>query len=67
MKTILSAIVIAALSVPVSGSLSTARADDSGRVAAGVAGGLLGGLFLGSLLSNPRPAPVYETSEPGVS
>ena len=57
MKKILSAALIASLLVPASATLSTARADDTGRVAAGAAGGFLGGLFLGSVLSHPRPAP----------
>ena len=57
MKKILSAALIAALSVPASTTLSTASADDTGRVVAGAAGGFLGGLFLGSVLSHPRPAP----------
>jgi hypothetical protein len=57
MRKILSAVLIAALSVPASATLSTARADDTGRVVAGAAGGFLGGLFLGSVLSHPRPAP----------
>ena len=57
MKKILCAVLIAALSVPASATLSTARADDTGRVVAGAAGGFLGGLFLGSGLSHPRPAP----------
>jgi hypothetical protein len=57
MKKILPAILITALSVPASATLSTARADDTGRVVAGAAGGFLGGLFLGSVLSHPRPAP----------
>jgi hypothetical protein len=66
MKKILSAILIASLSVPASAMLSTtARADDTGRVVAGAAGGFLGGLFLGSVLSHPRPAPTYEAVEPG--
>jgi hypothetical protein len=65
MKKILFAILIASLSVLASGTLSTARADDSGRVVAGVAGGFLGGMFLGSVLSHPRPAPTYEVAAPG--
>ena len=64
MKKIL--VLIAALSVPASATLSsTARADDTGRVVAGAAGGFLGGLFLGSVLSHPRPAPAYQAVEPG--
>ena len=55
MKKIL--VLIVALSIPASATLSTARADDTGRVVAGAAGGFLGGLFLGSVLSHPRPAP----------
>jgi hypothetical protein len=49
MRKILSAVLIAALSVPASATLSTARADDTGRVVAEAAGGFLGGLFLGSV------------------
>ena len=56
MRNVLSVILIASLSVPASGMLNAARADDTGRVVAGVAGGFLGGLFLGSVL-HPRPAP----------
>jgi hypothetical protein len=62
---ILPAILIASLSVPASGMLSTARADDTGRIVAGAAGGFLGGLFLGGALSHPRPAPAYEDAAPG--
>ena len=72
MKKILSAALIASLLVPASARLSTARADDTGRVVAGAAGGFLGGLFLGSVLSHPRPAPpptyyvaAPEDAEPG--
>jgi hypothetical protein len=68
MKTIRTAILIASLSIPASGMINAARADDSGRVAAGVAGGFLGGMFLGSILSqHPRPAPpppAYEVPPP---
>jgi hypothetical protein len=64
MEKMLSAILIASLSVPASGMLNTARADDTGRVVAGVAGGFLGGLFLGGALSHARPAPRYEDSAP---
>ena len=67
MKKILPAILIAALSVPASATLNTARADDTGRVVAGAAGGFLGGLFLGSVLAHPRPAPpppIYYVAAP---
>ncbi len=40
---------------------TSARADDSGRVAAGIAGGFLGGLLLGGALA---PRPVYPPDAP---
>jgi hypothetical protein len=69
MKKIVSAILIASLSVPTCGMLGTARADDTGRIVAGAAGGFLGGLFLGGALSHSRPAPpppTYYAAEPDV-
>jgi hypothetical protein len=60
MKNVLSALIIATLSIPMTGALNAADAGDSGRIAAGVAGGFLGGLVLGGVLApRPRPAPEY--------
>jgi hypothetical protein len=47
--------IVTALSATATMSMP-ARADDVGRVAAGVAGGVLGGLLLGGALA-PRPYP----------
>ena len=51
--------IVAVLAAPMAIPTS-ARANDDGRVAAGIAGGALGGLFLGGLLAqHPHNEPQY--------
>ncbi len=56
MKRLISAFAVAATVLAAGAPTTSARADDSGRVAAGIAGGFLGGLLLGGALA-PRPYP----------
>ena len=55
MKRLISAFAVAATALAAVAPTTSARADDGGRVAAGIAGGFLGGMLLGGALA-PRPA-----------
>lgn len=63
MKRLISAFAVAATTLAVVAPTTSARADDSGRVAAGIAGGFLGGMLLGGALAPrsvyPPPPPPY--------
>ena len=61
MKRLISAFAVAATALAAVAPTTSARADDSGRVAAGIAGGFLGGLLLGGALA---PRPVYPPDAP---
>ena len=61
MKRLISAFAVAAATLAVVAPTTSARADDSGRVAAGIAGGFLGGMLLGGALA---PRPVYPPPPP---
>jgi len=61
MKRLISAFAVAATALVAVASTTGARADDGGRVAAGIAGGFLGGMLLGGALA---PRPVYPPDGP---
>jgi hypothetical protein len=61
MKRLISAFAVAATALVVVAPTTGARADDGGRVAAGIAGGVLGGMLLGGALA---PRPVYPPDGP---
>jgi hypothetical protein len=61
MKRLISAAVVAATALVAIAPTTGARADDGGRVAAGIAGGFLGGMLLGGALA---PRPVYPPDGP---
>jgi hypothetical protein len=56
MKRLICAVAVAATALAAVAPTTSARADDGGRVAAGIAGGVLGGMLLGGALA-PRPYP----------
>jgi hypothetical protein len=65
MKSLISAFAVAATALAAVAPTTSARADDGGRVAAGIAGGFLGGMLLGGALA-PRPVyPPYGPPPPG--
>ena len=61
MKRWISSFAVAAAILAVVAPATGARADDGGRVAAGIAGGFLGGMLLGGALA---PRPVYPPDGP---
>ena len=64
MKRLICALAVAATAFAAVAPSTGARADDSGRVAAGVAGGFLGGLLIGGALAR-HPAPPPDAPPPG--
>jgi hypothetical protein len=54
---LISAFAVAATALAAVAPTTSARADDGGRVAAGIAGGFLGGMLLGGALAPYDPPP----------
>ena len=71
MKRLISRFAVAATALAAVAPTTGARADDGGRVAAGIAGGFLGGMLLGGALAPrpvyppPPPTPPYGPPPPG--